>query len=45
VADELLLELFTRYIPFSRHSRMEINSSTCFIIMKCRTYSRVVMQD
>jgi hypothetical protein len=42
-ADKLLLELFTRYMPFSRHNRMEINSSTCFVIMKCKNYSKVVM--
>jgi hypothetical protein len=47
VAEGLLssLELFTRYMPFSRHTRMETSSSTCFVIMKCKTYSKLVMQD
>jgi hypothetical protein len=44
VADELLLELFTRYMLFSRRSRMETSSSTCFTIAK-RTYSKGVLQD
>jgi hypothetical protein len=47
VVDELLssLGLFTRFISFLGYNRMETSSSSCFVIMKCRIYSKVVMQD
>jgi hypothetical protein len=35
--------LFARYIHLLKHSKIGTRSNTCFVIMRCRTYSKIVM--